>query len=224
MCQWLTINLVYSIKYVIISGKLKDMMSHFKERHSQNVLNITSDITIPDIFLNNDCRHLYLLQFNKQIFFLSFKIDTVQKMAFWFVQYVGTKKAARQNVYEIQMTSKQHEKRQVTYVDYCFSDSMDANEVFRNAQCAVMPLNMMAHFIAGSKITFRCLIKRAFEGKPGFIKNDQAKDSSSSQRKGPAPENRHKSPGPHFPRAKGPNNNNAGPKRGPHKKHQEYKN
>ncbi|XP_047517840.1 E3 ubiquitin-protein ligase SIAH1-like isoform X1 [Pieris napi] len=207
------------------SGKLKEMLNHFKDRHPGNCANITSDVTIDNISVTNDCRHFYLLQFNKQIFYLSFKIDTVQKLGYWLVQYVGTKKAARQNVYEIQMNSKQHQKRQVTYIDYCFSDSMEANEVFRQAQCAVMPLIMMGHFIDNSKITFRCLIKRAFEGKPAFKNNDQSKDSTSGQKKGPPPPNRHKSPGPHVSRAKGSGTNNTqsvGPKPGPFKKQQAH--
>ncbi|CAG4980191.1 unnamed protein product [Colias eurytheme] len=172
------------------SGKHKDLMNHFQESHPQNCdKKPNSDITIEKISTTSDHRFLYLLQQNKQVFILSFKIDTVQKLAYWLVQYLGTKSAAMQNIYEIHITSFQNVKRKVVFADHCFSDSMDVNDVFRQAKCAVMPLIMLNHFIGNSKLVFRCLIKRRssepeplVSQKPNFIKGR----SLSQTRPGPS--------------------------------------
>ncbi|CAK1547074.1 unnamed protein product [Leptosia nina] len=203
------------------SGKLKELLAHFKERHPQNSnINIASDIIIPNVSVFNDCRHFLLFQSNKQIFFLSFKIDTVQKVGLWLVQFMGTRTSAHQKIYEIHVTSQENIARKVTYIDHCVSDSTDANDVFRQGKCAVMPLNMMSHFISDSNIKFRCVIKCAGgEGNSHFVKNKQNRPMSNYPKMGPAPINRHKSPGPHVSRPMGPNtsNKNCNPslKKGP---------
>ncbi|XP_045497626.1 E3 ubiquitin-protein ligase Siah1-like [Colias croceus] len=172
------------------SGKHKDLMNHFQESHPQNCdKKPNSDITFEKISTTSDYRFLYLLQQNKQVFILSFKIDTVQKLAYWLVQYLGTKSAAMQNIYEIHITSLQNVKRKVVFADHCFSDSLDVNDVFRQAKCAVMPLIMLNHFIGNSKLVFRCLIKRRssepeplVSQKPNFMKGR----SLSQTRPGPS--------------------------------------
>ncbi|XP_038212264.1 E3 ubiquitin-protein ligase SIAH1A-like isoform X2 [Zerene cesonia] len=143
------------------SGKHKDLMNHFKVCHPQNCdIKPGSDIRIQNISTTSDHRLLYLFEQNKKGFILSFKIDTVQKHAYWLVQYLGSNCASRQNIYEIHITSLQNKNRKVVFADHCFSDSMDVDDVFRQAKCAVMPLIMLNQFIENSKLVFQCLLKR----------------------------------------------------------------
>uniref|UniRef100_S4PXU7 E3 ubiquitin-protein ligase n=1 Tax=Pararge aegeria TaxID=116150 RepID=S4PXU7_9NEOP len=189
------------------SGKLNGMLDHFKERHPKN-LNTDDEITINNTTITNDDRHMYLVAQNKFLFIISFKIDTMQKMAYWAVQHIGSKKSAQQHVYEVHVTSNQDQRRKVIYTEHCFNDAIEANEIFRMAKCAIMPLNMMDHFLKDKRLTFSCTIKR---NQPGFKKgtgsapeNKTSQNHSKAKPKGPGGNNfRTKSPGPHMP--KGPN-------------------
>lgn len=106
------------------------------------------------------CRHLYLIQDEKNLFLLSFKLDTIKRQAYWLVQFMGTKAAAGQNIYEIHLTSQLRENRKITFVDYCFSDTIEADLIICSGKCAIMPLDMFPHFFNNSKVVFSCFIKR----------------------------------------------------------------
>ncbi|XP_045772302.1 E3 ubiquitin-protein ligase SIAH1-like isoform X2 [Maniola jurtina] len=193
------------------SGKLNGMLDHFKERHPDN-LSADANITINNTSITTDDRHMYLVAQNKFLFIISFKIDTMLKMAYWAVQHIGGKKAAQQHIYEISVTSNQDSRRKAVFTDHCFNDAMDANEIFRQAKCAVMPLAMMAHFLKDKRLTFSFSIKR---NNPGFKKGpgpDGENKPFHNKQKGP----RSQSKGPH-PQPKGPGGNNfQGQNSGPH--------
>lgn len=153
-------------------GKLQDMMNHFKERHPTNCnVQQDTDIVLNNIRLNQDDRHFFLVQNeNKMIFMLTMKLDTLSKAAYWTVQLVGCKRAAQQHIYEIQVNSRQDERRKVIFIEHCYSDTIRADDVFRQqGKCAIVPLDSLKHFIQDSKLTFRFNIKRIapvpFKGK-----------------------------------------------------------
>lgn len=217
---------------------MNGILDHFKERHPRN-LSANDDITINNISVTIDDRHMYLVAQNRFIFIVSFKIDTMQKLAFWAVQHIGSKKSANQHVYELQVTSNEDNRRKAIFTDHCFNDAMDVNEIFRSAKCAVMPLDMMAHFIKDKKLTFSISIKRyqpgikkgpGSEGDNQTVQNQQNGPRAPNQQNGPrAPSagpkhkgqggnsSRGKSPGPLMHKGPGPHT-----QRGPNKQHKRF--
>lgn len=189
------------------------MMDHFKERHA-DYCSATSDadIVLDKINIKEDDRHFFLVSQGKLLFIITFKLDTLQKMAYLAVQHIGSKFVARQHIYEIHVTSNQDQRRKVVYTEHCFNDAIKAEEVFRQGKCAVLPLDYLSHFIKDKKLTFRFFIKRL----PAQPKGKQEKDDGNNENKptnsgqkgpgvnhGPTP----KGPGP-----KGPGPKSAGPK------------
>ncbi|XP_075973474.1 E3 ubiquitin-protein ligase Siah1-like [Anticarsia gemmatalis] len=180
------------------SGKLKEIMEHFKDRHPENC-NVATDeeVEISNVDIKKDDRHVYLVAQSKMHFVITMKIDTLQKMAYWTIQLIGSKKAARDHIYEIHVISKQTARRKVVFIEHCFNDALKADEVFRMGKCAVLPLDSLVHFIQNKKMSFRFFIKR--------IPND------AQNNKGDGKDN-NKPPGPKGPGNKGPNKPPNGPK------------
>lgn len=205
------------------TGKLKEMMEHFKERHPTHC-NISSDaeVELENVSVNDDERFVYMTAQGKMLFIITMKIDTLQKMAYWTVQHIGGKKAARQHIYEIHVTSKKDDRRKVVFIEHCFNDAVKADEVFRQAKCAILPLEALNHFIDNKKMSFRFFIKRL----PAINKNTNGKGDEKNENKPenkdfskkPGPNNSgqtgpgHKGPGPKGPGPKGPGSKGPGPK------------
>uniref|UniRef100_A0A1E1WES9 E3 ubiquitin-protein ligase n=1 Tax=Pectinophora gossypiella TaxID=13191 RepID=A0A1E1WES9_PECGO len=149
------------------NGKLGDMVNHFKERHADNfIANPDADIELSNVNIREDDRHMYLLNQGKLLFILTMKIDTSQKMAYWTVQHIGSKNMARQYIYEVCVTSKQDPRRKVVFIEHCFNDAIKADEVFRQAKCALLPLDSLNHFIANKKMSFKFLVRRLAASAP----------------------------------------------------------
>ncbi|CAG9786274.1 unnamed protein product [Diatraea saccharalis] len=187
------------------SGRLNDMMDHFKERHPTNC-NISSDtdVELNNVNINMDERLVYLVTQGKIHFIITMKIDTLQKMAYWAIQLIGGKKTAQQHIYEIHVNSKQDNRKKVVFIEHCFNDAIKADEVFRQNQCAVLPLESLKHFINNKKLSFRFFIKRipqANKDKKGDWKkeNNTNKDGANEKFTGPP-----RGPGPNSGTQQGP--------------------
>ncbi|KAL4709899.1 hypothetical protein ACJJTC_003862 [Scirpophaga incertulas] len=165
------------------NGALKEMMNHFKERHPTNC-NVSSDteVELDKIDIHEDNRIVYLITQGKLHFILTFKVDTLQKMAYWAIQVIGGKNIALQHVFEIHVTSKKDDRRKVVFIEHCFNDSIKPDEVFRQNKCAVLPLQALDHYILNKKLSFRFFIKRApLTSKHNKDKHDTTNDNKSSK-------------------------------------------
>lgn len=184
-------------------------MDHFKERHEKQC-SVTSDadIELENVNINEDERHFYLVGLGKLLFTITMKIDTIQKMAYWTVQHIGSKKTAHQHIYEIHVTSKKDERRKVVFIEHCFNDALKADEVIRQGKCAVIPLSMLTHFVKDNKLSFRFFIKR-IPAAPKKNDNDKGNKNNHQTPKGPG-----KGPGPKGPgpKGQGPKGQGPGPK------------
>lgn len=164
------------------------MMDHFKERHA-NHCNVTSDteVELTNVNVNDDDRHFYLVAQAKLLFILTMKIDTLQKMAYWTVQHIGSKKVAEQHIYEVHVTSKQNPRRKVVFIENCFNDTIKAEEIFRKAKCAIIPLDVLKNFLKDKQLSFRFYIKRL--PCPPKNKGDGKDDNkpANKEAKGPGP-------------------------------------
>ncbi|XP_053607938.1 E3 ubiquitin-protein ligase Siah1-like [Plodia interpunctella] len=170
-------------------GHLKMMIEHFKERHPAHC-NISSDseVELDNIKITEDDRHMFLVAQGKLLFIITMKIDTLQKMVYWAVQHIGGKKSAQQHVYEIHVSSKQDTRRKTVFIEHCFNDAIKADEVFRIGKCAVMPLDVLSHFIKDRKLSFRFFIKRMPPvQKEKINKGDVKKDENKPPGPGKAP-------------------------------------
>lgn len=195
------------------SGKLKDVLDHFKERHPGNfLLNQATDVNINNVSTLVDERYMYLIPQGKFLFILTFKIDTCQKMAYWVIQHIGSKKAAQACIYEIHVSSKQDDERKVIYTEKCFNDVFDTNEIFRQARCAVMPLNMLTHFIKDGKLTFNFTVKK---NQPNFRNKGKVNENKQTN-KGPKGHGQQGArPQSHNHKPQGPGNHQRGKSPGP---------
>lgn len=164
------------------------MKDHIKERHPDQCNVGTDDIIeIRGINIRADDRYLYVVSRAKHIFIITFKIDVQQKMAYWIIQHIGSKNVAKDHIYEIHVTSGQDPRRKVVFSEHCFNDALTADEVFRLAKCAMLPVETLEHFVTDGKLSFRFFIKRM----PNLPKNkegDANKDKPSKKwSKGPSP-------------------------------------
>lgn len=173
------------------------MLGHFKERHPQNCnISMNTDIHLNNISVSVDDRYMYLVEQQKFLFILSIKMDTCQKMAYWAIQHIGSKKTAQQHTYEINITSKQDERRKVIFSDTCYNDAFDTNEIFRQGKCGVMPLNVLSHFIKDGKLLFQFNIIRNQSNFKNRNKSNGPNTGNNQIHKGPKGQPQNK-PGPH---------------------------
>lgn len=135
-------------------------MEHFKERHT-DCCNVTSDadIVLENIDINEDNRHFFLVPQGKMLFIVNFKLNTLQKMAYWTIQHIGSKNIAKQYLYDILVTSNRDPRRKASYSEHCFNDAIKADEVFRQGMCPIIPLEYLSHYIKDKKLTFRFSIR-----------------------------------------------------------------
>lgn len=158
-------------------------MDHVKERHPlESNFGPNNIIEIKGINVRVDDRYIYLVSQSKFIFIITFKIDMLQKMAYWTIQHIGSKKIAKDHIYEIHLTSEKDSRRKVVFSEHCFNDALKADEVFRLAKCAMLPLEAMEHFVKDRKLTFRFFIKHI----PGAPYNKEGgKNENVPPKKGP---------------------------------------
>lgn len=177
-------------------------MDHFKDRHPQHCnINMETGVELNNVSINEDERFLYLAQQGNLLFIVTMKIDTLQKVAYWVVQHIGSKKSAQQHIYEVHITSKQDPRRQVIFIDHCYNDILSADAVYRLGKCGILPLDMFSHFIHNKKCSFKFVIKK---GTPKPKKFDKSNTSNENKQpnapKHPKPKagftQRNKSPGP----------------------------
>lgn len=192
-------------------------MEHFKDRHASHC-NVATDeeVELNNVDINNDDRHFFLVAQTKFLFIITIKIDTLQKMVYWTIQHIGSKKAAHDHIFEIHVLSKQNPRRKVVFTEHCFNDAIKAEEIFRQGKCAVLPLDVLIHYIKDKKLSFRFFIKR-IPPPPPKNKNDKGDGKNDNK-----PLNQgHKGPGPKGPKNPEAKNkpNGAGPK-GPKNKAQ----
>ncbi|CAK1595955.1 unnamed protein product [Parnassius mnemosyne] len=178
------------------TGKLKEMMDHFKDRHPQNCnINTETEVEFNNISIHEDERFVYLVSQGKLLFIVTMKIDTLQNIAYWVIQHIGSKNMAQQHIYEIHITSKQDNRRKVVFIDHCFNDSYTADGVYRLGKCGILPLKVLTHFILNKKFSFQFYIKR----NPAGPKNKVEKMTGTYENKQPFK-------GYKGPKPKGPNN------------------
>ncbi|OWR48819.1 hypothetical protein KGM_213302 [Danaus plexippus plexippus] len=143
------------------SGKLKEMLDHFKEHHSQNlIMTMDQKVTINNLNINEDDRFVYIMPQGKMMFIVTLKIDTKLKLAFFAVQLIACQKIAQQHVYELSITSLQDKERRVNYFDHCFSDATETREILQSAKCCVMSLSMLGNFINKKSLSFSLNVQR----------------------------------------------------------------
>lgn len=81
----------------------------------------------------------------KQLFFYKHKLDCAAKKAYWIFQLVGPKYYAKFYKYEFEIMHGDVRKFKVT--DYCVSDSIDAEEIFKDERCVVMSFQMLKNYL-----------------------------------------------------------------------------
>lgn len=188
------------------TGELKKMMDHFKEKHSAHcVAELDRDagwrLQVNQLDLKECARHVFLAAQQNFLFIITLKVDTMQRMAYWAIQHVGQKKVAQQHLYEIHVISRNDQQRKVVFTEHCFNDSIKADEVFRLANCAVMPLDMLTHFIKDKILSFRFVIKRLNKDNKENVGQAPSSRESSVSRGSEAsqgPETRGPGPKPHW--------------------------
>lgn len=138
------------------------MMTHFKERHPQNyIINIDSEVELNNVSTKEDDRFVYLVSQGNILFIITVKIDVLQKVVYWVIQVIGSKKVAQEHIYEIHIASKQDSRRKIIFIDHCFSNAITADEVYHIGKCAILPLNVFSQFIFNNKFSFKFFIKRS---------------------------------------------------------------
>lgn len=202
------------------TGKLKDMMEHFKDRHAEHC-SVTTDeeVELTNVNIKNDDRHLFLVAQAKFIFIVTVKMDTLQNMIYWTIQHIGSKKVAHDHIFEIHLLSKQTPRRKIVFTEHCFNDAVKPEEIFREGKCPMLPLEVLVNYIKDKKLSFRFFIKRIPPAAPK-TNNDKGNGNGKNDNKpnpGPGP----KGPGPKGPKNPDGKNKQNGP--GPAGKNQKTK-
>lgn len=189
-------------------------MPHFQDRHPLHCnLSSDTDVVLDNVDVTEDDRFVYLVNQGKFLFVMTIKIDAMKKMSHWTIQHFGSKKSAAQHLYEIHITSLQDPRRKVIFMEHCFNDAISADEVIRIGKCAMLPLDLLSHYMKDKRLSFRYFIRikvpftrmNAIKDGKNKPQNVDWKSKPQFSKKGPDG----KSPGPHS--RKGP----EGP--GPHK-------
>ncbi|XP_063389167.1 E3 ubiquitin-protein ligase SIAH1-like [Cydia fagiglandana] len=187
------------------NGDVRKMMEHFKEKHPAHcVAEVDREagwrLQVEQLDLKECARHVFLAAQQNFLFIITLKVDTIQRMAYWVIQHIGQKKIAQQHLYEIQVTSGRDQQRKVVFTEHCLNDSLKADEVFRQANCAVMPLDMLTHFIKDKTLSFRFVIKRLNRDNKENVQAPSSRESSVSRGRDASqgPETRGPGPKPHW--------------------------
>lgn len=120
--------------------------------------NMEAEIEVERVTLLECNRRVSVAVQRRNIFIITFKVDTIQRLAYWTVQYMGPKKYAHTFDYEIHVSNKHEPRRKVIFREYCTSDSVKTEDIFSKCCCAVLSLKALQAFSIGDKVSYRVII------------------------------------------------------------------
>lgn len=142
-------------------GKQAELMEHFRQKHplNCNIFN-ESDMRVGGICEDRDMRYVYLIALTDMHFLITVKTDTVDKAVHVCIQYIGSKEHARGYIYEIHIRSIHDTASRVVFVERCFSDAIQVDDIFKQGRCASIPLRKLRHYVVDEKLSFKFVIKK----------------------------------------------------------------
>lgn len=72
-------------------------------------------------------------------------MDCTAKKLYWVFQYVGPRNQAKYYKYEFEVIFGEIKKFKIT--DYCESDAVDAEEIFKEEKCVVMSFQTVKNYL-----------------------------------------------------------------------------
>ncbi|KAI8442405.1 hypothetical protein MSG28_005921 [Choristoneura fumiferana] len=143
------------------TGKLTQLMDHFRQNHPLNC-NICneSDMQVSGICEDRDMHYVYLIAQTNMHFLITVKTATVDKAVHICIQYIGSKEEARRYIYEIHINSVHDAASRVVFVERCFNDTIQVDDIFRESKCVSIPLRKLRHYVEDEKLAFKFVIKK----------------------------------------------------------------
>ncbi|XP_073948566.1 E3 ubiquitin-protein ligase SIAH1-like [Choristoneura fumiferana] len=143
------------------TGVHNHVTEHVKEMHtSMFTEGLEAEIEMEGLTMRDCDRRVHVAAQQRNVFVVTFKLDSIQRLAYWTIQYMGPKKYAHNYNYEIHVTSKREPHRKVIFTERCLSDTTKTEDIFRQCLCAVLSLNALETFSTDNKVSYRFVISR----------------------------------------------------------------
>ncbi|XP_063388697.1 E3 ubiquitin-protein ligase sina-like [Cydia fagiglandana] len=139
--------------------KVSDMATHFDECHKeQRSAEIHKEMYVFNICM--DTHKMYLIKNGPYNFLVHVKVDEKERKISMTVQLLGTKISADKWTYEFHVYNKRQPLRKYLYVDNCQSIGTHVEDIFKDSQCATLPLSYAMTFVNESALTYKFYIKK----------------------------------------------------------------
>ncbi|XP_063541321.1 E3 ubiquitin-protein ligase sina-like isoform X2 [Cydia strobilella] len=139
--------------------KVSDMAAHFDECHKeQRTAEIDKEMYVFNICM--DTQKMFLIKNGPYNFLVHVKVDEKERKISMTVQLLGTKISADKWTYEFHVYNKRQPLRKYLYVDNCRSIGTPVADIFKESQCATLPLSYAMTFVNESALTYKFFIKK----------------------------------------------------------------
>lgn len=139
--------------------KVSDMAAHFDMCHKeQRAAEIDKEMYVFNICM--DTHKLFLIKNGPYNFLVHVKVDEKERKISMTVQLLGTKISADKWTYEFHVYNKRQPLRKYLYVDSCQSIGTPVTDIFKESQCATLPLSYAMTFVNESALTYKFYIKK----------------------------------------------------------------
>lgn len=98
-------------------------------------------------------------------------MSELERKIYMAVQLLGTTVSASKWDYEIHVYNKREPRRKYQFSDICTPSSMLTDDLFKESNCAILPLPYAMTFINDGVLYYKFFIKQNQETKPYFNKN-----------------------------------------------------
>ena len=95
-----------------------------------------------------DSYDIELIQKRKQLFWFKHRLLSKEKIAYWLCQYVGPQDEALTYCYDFVISD---EVRKFAVTELCYTDALDADEIYESGKCVVMTFDQIKSFMTGAR-------------------------------------------------------------------------
>lgn len=97
------------------------------------------------MIFDSDSYDIELIRKRNRLFWFKHRLLSKEQMAYWLCQYIGPQDEAAGYCYELIISD---EGRKFAVTELCYTDALDADEIYHSGKCVVMTFNQIKSFMS----------------------------------------------------------------------------
>nr|XP_021186649.2 E3 ubiquitin-protein ligase siah2 [Helicoverpa armigera] len=171
-------------------GKLSQIAGHFDQMHpSGRQTDVDTEMALTNV--QNTSQEVHLVVLGTYNFLIHVKVSETDGKVYMAVQLIGTKFSAAKWNYEIHVYNKNEKHRKYTYTDNCMSSNDKVEDIFKDGECAVLPVWYANTFVHNGVMNYKFFIKKSEEAIAEDSKSREEKESRKGQKQKTNAVNKH---------------------------------